>query len=397
MKKAYDRITEAYYDNLGNEFGVKVRDRIHWICEQATGEVILDVGCSQGITAILLGREGKKVCGVDLNSDAISYANEMLAKEEYSTKENVQFYAGNYMNMTFDDEKFDSIIFGEILEHITDPKRFIRKASDKLIKDNGKIIITLPFGINNYHDHKKTYYLQDVLDFQVDELVIDEIRFLGKWIGITLKKDQKEKKLTPNENLLRDLEKEFYSIEGTLLSKVEALSSELKKSQTDLNQLTNDFENKIQEMKKAAHLQETVVESLRSQAEEEKNYHEGITRDIKKQLNVEIAKNQELHKRITQLEGNGPKTDINHKEVAKLTSEVNDLRKKERNYQSQLILERKNKIHAEEQLLASYKKEEALLKSYKVLLKKYTSLSNSKLGKLTLSYWKKRKRLVGGK
>ena len=387
MKKAYDRITEAYYDNLGKGFGVKVRDRIHWVCEKATGENILDVGCSQGITAILLGREGKRVCGVDLNSDAINYANEMLANEEVSTREFVQFYSGNYMTMDFEGQKFDSVIFGEILEHITDPKRFIKRASDYLLKEDGKIIITLPFGINDYFDHKKTYYLQEILDFQIDDLYIEEVRFLGKWVGITMKKGNREQRLTIHSDLLGQLESSFYSIERNLLSSKDNLSNKV-----------SNLENKIQEMKGHIHSKDKQVQNLNNQLDEEKMQSERLIQEIQKDLNEQIVKNQQLENELAELKNNRPIDDsMSSDKLKKLSAELDDLRKKEKEYKQQLFNERKSKISVEEQLLASYKKEEALLNSYKKMLRKYESLSKSKLGRLTLSYWKKRKQLVRGK
>ena len=142
MEKPLDRITEAYYNGMGEEFGKKVRERIHWICSQAKGEKILDVGCSQGITSILLGREGKNVLGIDLNDEAIEFAKKSLENESEITKKYVKFKVANFMDYDFKDEKFDSIILAEILEHLTDPERFIEKAS-KLLSQDGRVIITV--------------------------------------------------------------------------------------------------------------------------------------------------------------------------------------------------------------------------------------------------------------
>ena len=216
MKNTYERVSDASFGELGNEFAEKARNRIHWVCENAAGENILDVGCSQGITSILLGREGKKVLGVDLLEEVINYANEMLLKEEKPTRECVKFLAANFMNMDFTNKRFDTIIFGEIIEHLTDPKRFLNKAVT-LLEDEGSIIITLPFGINNYFDHKKTYYLMDLLGLQGDKLVIQEIKFLGKWIGAILKKKNKNNiKLNVNAELIKRLEVHFTIIEKDL-------------------------------------------------------------------------------------------------------------------------------------------------------------------------------------
>ena len=62
-----DRVNEAYYGSLGETMAVKTRDRINWMCSQASGNTVLDVGCSQGIATILLSREGFRVKGVVTN------------------------------------------------------------------------------------------------------------------------------------------------------------------------------------------------------------------------------------------------------------------------------------------------------------------------------------------
>ena len=46
MKKNHDKITDAYYGAFGTELMDSSRERIHWICANAKGETILDIGCS---------------------------------------------------------------------------------------------------------------------------------------------------------------------------------------------------------------------------------------------------------------------------------------------------------------------------------------------------------------
>lgn len=302
MKKPLDKITEAYFGERGEAFSEKVRTRIHWVCENAKGEKILDVGCSQGITSILLGREGKQVLGVDLLAESIEYANEMLEKEEEITKQYVKFMAGNFMLMDFKEETYDCIILGEVLEHITDPVRFLNKAVS-LLNTNGTIIITLPFGINDYFDHKKTYYVHGLFGFQEANIVMQDIRIFGKWIGAIYKKQgEEQKKIELNLELLEELEKAFYDIERNL---------------TDYKK--NNSAKKV------------------SKAESSEN--------------------------------------------SKMLAE----------YKEMAIEAKKEKIKLQEELLHAYKDQEQLLKYYRQLERKYKALSNSKLGKLTLSIWNKRK------
>lgn len=54
----HDRVVEAYYGKLGQQFMRETQERIHWICRCVHGKNVLDVGCSQGIVPVLLaGKE----------------------------------------------------------------------------------------------------------------------------------------------------------------------------------------------------------------------------------------------------------------------------------------------------------------------------------------------------
>ncbi|MCL2499447.1 MAG: class I SAM-dependent methyltransferase [Defluviitaleaceae bacterium] len=182
--KNTDRIAEAYHGAMGENLCRATRDRIHWICERAIGENILDVGCSQGITTILLAREGKRVVGVDICQQGIDYAQQSLKNENKTTREYIKFLCTDFVSYAKKcNKKFDSIIMGEVLEHLTEPERFISKAYT-ILCDGGRLVATVPFGINNYHDHKRTYYLTAFYNLFIDKFTITEIKFLGDWIGI---------------------------------------------------------------------------------------------------------------------------------------------------------------------------------------------------------------------
>ncbi|WP_052948670.1 class I SAM-dependent methyltransferase [Mesobacillus campisalis] len=390
MKKPLDRISEAYFGELGDEFAEKVRSRIHWICENAKGESILDVGCSQGITSIILGREGKTVLGIDLIEDAINYANHMLSKEERPTRECVKFKSANFMSFNFENQLFDTIIFGEVLEHLTDPQRFLNKA-ETLLNKNGSIIITLPFGINNYFDHKKTYYLMDILKLQGENLVIQEVKFLGKWIGITLKKREKDTNpLNISHDLLSRLENAFYQIEKDLVANIDtfkntAISSEqndkIEAEIDNLKILLLNKDNEIKGLLESLENREKEILSLKNNNITIKDLNEAqrlalIEKKEKIKVQEELLKSYEKEERL-------------------LHSHLNLLE-----LENELVIAKKEKVKVQEELLKSYEKEEHLLKAYQKLLKKYSSLSESKLGKITLAYWRKRsgkKRKVGGK
>ncbi|PFG04408.1 hypothetical protein [Bacillus sp. es.034] len=79
-----------------------------------------------------------------------------------------------------------------------------------------------------------------------------------------------------------------------------------------------------------------------------------------------------------------------------LEKELKMVRKNLEQANAAITKEKKEKLEVMETLKESYEKEERILRSYSKLLSKYESLKSSKLGKLTLSYWKVMKRLRRG-
>ena len=185
MRKPLDRVAEAYFGGMGYEFGQVTRDRVHWVCEQATGEKVLDVGCSQGIVDVLLGREGKRVFAIDMLGESIGYAKRLLGDEPEVIRELVEFQVANFMSHDFGDERFDVVIFAEVLRSVTEPNRFLKRAIS-LLREGGKVVVTLPFGVNDFFDHKKTYYVTSVLEMLPDELKIVSYKFLDSYFCFTL-------------------------------------------------------------------------------------------------------------------------------------------------------------------------------------------------------------------
>lgn len=233
LEEIKDYIYEAYYSEMGESFGKKVRERIHWILQNVKGNDILDVGCSQGITSILLGREGKNVIGIDTSSSAIEDANKYLLKEEEETQNCVNFIKGNFFLEEFN-KTFDCVILGEVLEHISDIDTFFAKASS-LTKNDGQIIVTTPFGINDFIDHKRTFYLSEFLRLQEENpVVINEVKFLGKWIGVVFSKDQNlGQKVNINNDLLIRLEEAVQKIEREYVSQINMLQTKLETVQNE--------------------------------------------------------------------------------------------------------------------------------------------------------------------
>lgn len=246
-----DRIDDAYNGLMGEEFMRKTRERLHWMCSKVAGEKILDVGCSQGTLARLLAPLGKSVLGVDINQDAISYAEGKLPELDVASRERLRFVAMNFMDFK-SEERFDTIVMGEILEHLPDPAAFVKKACTHLVK-GGTIVATVPFGINDDPDHRQTFYWSWIRDIVAPLFDIGDIEFFGKWIGVV--GTRRERRATVENAVplavVKELEKAFFAIERPLVDDNKARGLKLKAQSQDLAEAQKGLDAKTAEAQTA--------------------------------------------------------------------------------------------------------------------------------------------------
>ncbi|WP_386685115.1 class I SAM-dependent methyltransferase [Loktanella sp. R86503] len=231
-----DRISDAYYGSMGDAFARKVRQRVHWIAEQVQGHAVLDIGCSQGIGCILLGREGHVVEGVDIDANAIARAGEYLAQEPESVRRNVTFRNADFMGADFDDRRFSTIVMGEVLEHLVRPQVFVARAYD-LLEEGGRIVVTVPFGINDFPDHKRTFYLAEMTRLLHPAFDLSQPRYFGRWIGFVGTRRNTPVNDAPSDLTIEataQLEGAFYKIERELVDRVVDLKAALADNRTKM-------------------------------------------------------------------------------------------------------------------------------------------------------------------
>lgn len=252
MEKELDKVYEVYMNDTESEFAVKTRERIQWICKNVSGENVLDVGCSQGITSILLGRENKTVLALDIEEEAIDFAKLKLEEEEKYVQENVTFVAGDFVSYDFAGERFDTIIMTEVLEHISDVQDFIDKIAE-CVKESAQVIITVPFGINDHWDHKRTYYF-GMLYEQLENYKIIDVQFMGKWLGVVAKfgcADDSIKGISPDKELMLEEEEAFFKIERKLVDDKVRYKKYISEQKEKINNLVQKKEELQERNKKA--------------------------------------------------------------------------------------------------------------------------------------------------
>jgi len=96
---------------------------------------VLDVGCNKGYLKQI--SEKNNFYGIDFDENDLCHAKEIGYIEVYKIDLN------NYKEF-YSDNKFDVIIFGDVLEHLMYPSAVLKYFIENYLKDGGRVIISLP-------------------------------------------------------------------------------------------------------------------------------------------------------------------------------------------------------------------------------------------------------------
>ena len=177
-----DRVAQVYCGIIQwGDSGEILRQRIDWMVDQARGPRILDVGCSEGVLEILLARKGFNVTGVDINAEALAFARDLLAREPEEVRARVRFIHGDLAQARLLDDRFDTLVMGEILEHLEDPQTLLNRSLD-LIRPDGRVIITTPFGYHPDEDHRQTFCLSDFIALAKPRCALEHLQVESGYI-----------------------------------------------------------------------------------------------------------------------------------------------------------------------------------------------------------------------
>lgn len=144
-------------------------DRTSYLVKRAKGHRVLHVGCtdhpitryriaSKNLLHASLTEEASSLVGIDNSLQGIN-----ILKENGFT--NVRFMDAEEINLT---ERFDVIIAGDVLEHMSNPGKFLEKVG-QLLNQNGTLVVGVPnaysfnilkYLVNGYEPTHKdhTYY-----------------------------------------------------------------------------------------------------------------------------------------------------------------------------------------------------------------------------------------------
>lgn len=148
---------------------------------------VLDVGFGSGTLILNLARLGFDVTGVDISEKFLKYVMAKLEKQEIRGKITVQ--KGSITDLQFSNQLFDSVVCGEVLEHIMDDRKALREIY-RVTKPGGILIVTVPANqqlwsfVDEWAGHYRRYS-KSVLTHLLEEAGFDvcEVTYCGSIMG----------------------------------------------------------------------------------------------------------------------------------------------------------------------------------------------------------------------
>ncbi len=116
--------------------------RYNFALRAAEGKTVLDAACGTGYGTKMLSEVAKEVCGIDICNKTITYASSLYPQIPFGCMDLTKNFPA--------DGPFDLIVSFETIEHLEDPKFFLKKAS----KNCKEFLFSIP--VNNpskYHEH----------------------------------------------------------------------------------------------------------------------------------------------------------------------------------------------------------------------------------------------------
>ena len=337
-----DRVAQVYFGMLKwGAAGDILRQRIDWMVDQARGPRILDVGCSEGVLEILLARKGFDVTGVDINAEALAFARDLLAQESEEIRSRVRIIQGDLAQTRLLEDQFDTLVMGEILEHLEDPQELLCRSLD-LIRPEGRVIITTPFGYHPDEDHRQTFCLSDLITLVKPRCALEHLEVEGGYIRIvgcvSHSTESSWQQLTDDQLLgmteasLVSAQQHLYGNIHRYKKRIDTLEQQVQERKDKTAKLQNNLK---EERTRTARLQQDVAEELTRATKLRQRVEKGHAEasELQRKFDEEQAKASELQQRVEDEEAKASKLRCKVKEgqvrASELQGEVEKARRRE--------------------------------------------------------------------
>lgn len=110
-------------------------------------ETVLNIGCGDGVQALIYKDNFKKMVGIDINEERLEIAKKL--KEHYQL-DNFEIIKADVEAIPLA-EKFDKAIGIDVIEHVINPDKMAWEIN-RLLKENGQVLITFPAMHDKWED-----------------------------------------------------------------------------------------------------------------------------------------------------------------------------------------------------------------------------------------------------
>ena len=282
-------------------------------------KTVLEFGCSTGYVSKLMRDRACTVTGIEIDGDAAESARKFCERVIVGDIEELG------IRKLFSEERFDVALFGDVLEHLKDPKAVLLVAKD-LLKKGGFIVLSVP---NIAHWSIKLNLLLGKFDYQ-DMGILDDthLRFFTRssithllescgYIVFSIDETRGEvdpatvKTIMKLKGLGKDeIETAFSLINDNDAGVYEYIIKAVPSSQaTYLEKISLEkrhLEEKVTELEvKSSYLAEQKDETLRRTEEKDKHIEQLVAQAQEKDKHIEqlVAQAQEKDRQIRELDG----------------------------------------------------------------------------------------------
>lgn len=138
----------------------QLTDTLAEMCEIASGDRVLDVGCGMGGSSIRLAKHRSvDVTGITLSPVQRHWATMSAAVN--GVRSRTRFRAADAETVHFDDDSFDVVWSVECTEHLFDKAEFFRRAT-RWIRPGGRLVIAVWFEGEDVQSPEKRQMVEEV-------------------------------------------------------------------------------------------------------------------------------------------------------------------------------------------------------------------------------------------
>lgn len=135
----------------------------------AEGKLVLDAGCGAGQGSAHLASSGARfVVGIDVSSGAVAYARHRYIVQHKAS--NLRFAQMDGMSLGFQDETFEMVTSIEVIEHLSQPERYVQEMRRTLTAEGLLVLstenkrISSPLPGSMWPHHIREFHLHELRD-----------------------------------------------------------------------------------------------------------------------------------------------------------------------------------------------------------------------------------------